>query len=70
MNAEHAAAQAEAWATEAEAWAAEAHRLRREGEYFCTMAGRRFDEANGANDKADEAEAQVMAWRATADGAA
>jgi len=38
----------------ATAWRDEARRLRAEGEYLCTCAGRRFDEANGADRQADE----------------
>jgi hypothetical protein len=44
----------------AEAWAAEARRLRHEGEYLCSRAGERFDEAN-------EADAVADYWRAQAD---
>jgi hypothetical protein len=40
-------------ARNAAAWADEARRLRLEGERLCTYAGRRFDEANDADEQAE-----------------
>jgi hypothetical protein len=40
-------------ASNAAAWADEARRLRVEGERLCTYAGRRFDEANDADEQAE-----------------
>jgi hypothetical protein len=63
------AAEIEGWAAEAQLWNAKAHELRLTAERLCRWAGERLDEANTANDKADEAQAQVRLWRAIADGA-
>jgi hypothetical protein len=40
-------------ARNAAAWSDEARRLRLEGERLCTYAGRRFDEANDADEQAE-----------------
>ena len=43
----------------AQLWRKEADRLRQEAEYFCKVAGRRVDEANDADNRADYYESLI-----------
>ena len=64
------AAEIEGWTAEAAVRRARARELRLTAERLCRYAGENIEESNAVDEKADAAEAQVRAWRATADGAA